>query len=159
MNDRSNGAQDFDFLFGSWSIANRRLLEPLTGSDEWEEFPAHGVIRPVFGGSGNFDEVTFPTKGFAGLTLRLFDPERKEWSLHWASDTTGRLFPPLTGRFSNGRGEFHGVDTHKGQPVQIRFIWTVIDADRAAWEQAFSVDNGLTWETNWTMGFSRTARW
>ena len=78
--------------------------------------------------------------------------------MHWASDTTGRLFPPLTGRFSNDRGEFHGVDTHKGRPVRIRFIWTVIDSDRPAWEQAFSVDEGLTWETNWTMDFSRTAR-
>jgi hypothetical protein len=157
LDTRPAGARDFDFLFGTWEIKNRRLLEPLTGSDEWEEFPATSVIRPVFGGAGDFDEVTFPTKGFEGLTLRLFDPEREEWSLHWASDTTGRLFPPLVGRFTDGRGEFYGDDTHKGQPVRIRFIWTVVDPERPTWEQAFSVDQGQSWETNWTMEFSRSA--
>jgi hypothetical protein len=28
-------------------------------------------------------------------------------------------------------------------------------ASSCAWEQAFSVDRGETWETNWTMSFTR----
>jgi hypothetical protein len=29
--------------------------------------------------------------------------------------------------------------------------------DAASWEQAFSTDDGTTWETNWTMAEARIA--
>ena len=29
-------------------------------------------------GAANFDELSMPARGFRGLTLRLFDPEREE---------------------------------------------------------------------------------
>ncbi|WP_031165359.1 hypothetical protein [Streptosporangium roseum] len=146
---------DFDFLFGAWTVTNRRLVRPLTGSTEWDEFPATSVARPVFGGAANVDEITFPTKGFSGFTLRLFDVEREEWSLYWASSRTGTLFPPVVGRFAGGRGEFYGDDTHEGTPVRARFIWSEITAVSARWEQAFSVDGEKTWETNWIMELAR----
>ncbi|MEU0600065.1 hypothetical protein ABZ484_17760 [Streptomyces sp. NPDC006393] len=45
-------------------------------------------------GIGDFD-----TKGFSGLTLRLFDPVRAQWSLNWVNSRTGLLQPPVVGRF------------------------------------------------------------
>ncbi|MFI7052562.1 hypothetical protein ACIBLB_10965 [Streptosporangium canum] len=146
---------DFDFLFGAWTVTNRRLVRPLTGSTEWDEFPATSVARPVFGGAANVDEITFPTKGFSGFTLRLFGVEREEWSLYWASSRTGTLFPPVVGRFAGGRGEFYGDDAHEGTPVRARFIWSEITPVSARWEQAFSVDGEKTWETNWIMELAR----
>ncbi|MER5477726.1 hypothetical protein ABT026_12240 [Streptomyces sp. NPDC002734] len=154
---RKPGIGDFDFLVGTWDVTNRRLLSPLTGSDEWEEFPATTVCHGIaFAGAANVDEITFPTKGFSGLTLRLFDPVGEQWSLNWANSSTGRLFPPVVGRFdSEGRGEFHGDDHHEGTPVVCRFLWSGVTAVSARWEQAFSADGGRTWETNWTMDFRR----
>ncbi|MDP9866188.1 MULTISPECIES: hypothetical protein [Streptosporangium] len=146
---------DFDFLTGTWDVANRRLVKPLTGSTEWQEFPATSVARQAFGGAANIDEITFPSMGFSGLTLRLFDVEREEWSLHWASSRTGTLFPPVVGRFTGGTGEFYGDDTHEGAPVRVRFVWSEITATSARWEQAFSADGEKTWETNWIMELSR----
>jgi hypothetical protein len=148
---------DFDFLLGSWNVANRRLLEPLTGSNEWDEFPATAVCHsPLFGGAANLDEITFPTKGFSGLTLRLYDPAKAEWSLNWVSSRTGLLQPPVSGRFgADRRGEFYGDDAHEGKPVRVRYIWSGITSTAARWEQAFSVDSGASWETNWTMDFQR----
>ena len=40
-------------------------------------------------------------------------------------------------------------------PIRVRFIWSGIVAQRARWEQAFSEDGGITWETNWVMDFKR----
>lgn len=149
------GMNDFDFLIGSWNVRNRRLTSLFTGSDSWEEFPGHSVISPLFDGAGNIDEITFPTKGIKGMTLRLFDQERKEWSIYWANSRSGVLFPPVVGTFTAGRGDFYGDDTHEGMPIRAHFIWTPLTADSARWEQEFSADGGETWETNWIMDITR----
>jgi hypothetical protein len=150
---------DFDFLVGSWNVASRRLKELLVGSDEWDEFPGRSTCRRFFDGAGSFDVVDFPTKGWRGISLRLFDPKREEWTIYWANSRTGLLQPPVVGRFVDGRGEFYGDDTHDGTPdgtpVRARFLWTDITDDSAHWEQAFSVDGGRTWETNWIMDLRR----
>ena len=150
-----SGAADFDFLAGSWDVANRRLRAPLTGSDEWDEFPATSECRRFFGGAANLDEFSIPARGFHGLTLRLFDPERQEWSLYWASSRDGRLQPPVVGRFTGAVGTFYSHETYDGADITVRFIWSEITQNSARWEQAFSADDGQAWETNWTMIFTR----
>ena len=146
---------DFDFLTGTWDVANRRRARFLDPASPWEEFP--GVTRGSvhFGGAAHMDEIEFPTLGSSGLTLRLHDPARGTWSLYWASSRTGTLFPPVSGRFDGGRGEFFGDDEHEGVPVRARFVWSGITADAARWAQAFSTDGGATWLDNWTMDFTR----
>ena len=151
------GAHDFDFLIGSWEVANHRLTTRLAGGGDWEEFPATAVCRSLFDGRANVDEIVFPTKGFAGATLRLFDPARDEWSLYWASSRTGTLEPPVVGRFRDGRGDFYGDDTHEGVPIRVHFVWSEITGESARWEQAFSADAGRTWEPNWVMDLRRAA--
>ncbi|HEY2061895.1 MAG TPA: hypothetical protein VGH57_26230, partial [Amycolatopsis sp.] len=130
-----------------------------TGSTEWHTFPGVSVSTGrIFDGGAHFDEIVFPTKGFRGLTLRLYDPERDEWSLNWASSRDGRLTPPMVGRFGpDGTGAFEGDDFHDGAEVRCRFRWSNISATTARWEQAFSADGGQAWETNWTMDFQRLA--
>jgi hypothetical protein len=146
---------DFDFLVGSWNIVNRRLQTLFAGSDDWEVFPGTSTCQSLFDGGGNLDEIIFPTKGTRGLTLRLFDTERKIWSLYWSNSQTGVLFPPVTGTFSDGRGDFYGDDTHDGKPIKAHFIWTGTATATPRWEQEFSADGGRTWETNWIMEHAR----
>ena len=50
MNDR-DGQHDFDFEFGHWKIHNRRLLHPLSGSNDWVEFDGTVVAQPIWDGS------------------------------------------------------------------------------------------------------------
>jgi hypothetical protein len=152
-------AHDFDFLWGSWHIANRRLRSRLAGSNDWEEFTARGACRPILGGSGNIDDFV-PLDGsgwfgFEGGALRLFDPATARWSIYWFDNVVHRLLPPVHGSFEHGVGEFFGADEHNGQPVQVRFRWSGITPDSARWEQAFSGDGGETWEMNWVMDFTR----
>ncbi|QWF77581.1 hypothetical protein [Amycolatopsis sp. CA-230715] len=146
---------DFDFLHGRWAVANRKLSKPLTGSDDWEEFDGVAECRPHFGGAANIDEISFPGKGFSGLTLRLFAPETGQWSLYWANSRDGALLPPVTGDFADGEGWFYGDDEHEGTPVRVSFRWSDITGTTARWEQAFSIDGGTTWEPNWVMELTR----
>jgi hypothetical protein len=149
------GEHDFDFLIGTWQVANRRLKQRLIACQEWEEFPASSRSQGFFGGAGNFDEIVFPTRGFSGATLRLFDVGQREWSLYWVNSRFGVLTPPVVGRFSDGRGDFYGDDAEDGTPVRVHFIWSDITSTSAHWEQAFSTDGGETWETNWIMELTR----
>ncbi|MDH6703460.1 hypothetical protein P3T27_000141 [Kitasatospora sp. MAA19] len=147
---------DFDFLHGVWDVANRRLAEPLSDrSDDWQEFPGRAFVRPLFGGAGNIDEITFPTLGYQGVTLRLYDPERKQWAIHWSDSRSGRLDPPVTGSFTGDRGDFHGDDAYGGRAIRVHFTWLRLGHDTARWEQEFSADGGRSWERNWVMDLSR----
>jgi hypothetical protein len=147
---------DFDFLFGRWKVHNARLAERLVGSTTWIEFDAVSECRPMLGGIGNVDEmVTSWNGGYRGMSLRLFDLERKTWSIYWASSLTGVLDPPVTGTFTGNVGTFLGRDHHLGTPVLARFVWSQITPTSARWEQAFSTNEGVDWETNWSMQFVR----
>lgn len=148
-------SNDFDFLHGSWDVVNRRLVKLLVGSDEWDEFPGRSVCHGFFGGAGSFEEISFPTKGFSGMTMRMFDPDKREWSIYWVNSRTGLLQPPVYGRFAGGVGTFYGDDEHEGTPVRVRYLWSKITPTSGRWEQAYSTDDEQTWETNWIMEFTR----
>ncbi|KOG42972.1 hypothetical protein [Streptomyces resistomycificus] len=152
-----SGPHDFDFLHGEWEVRHRRRTDFLDPAAGWEEFASTSRCRSLFDGAANIDELDVPGQGWKGLTLRLFDRETEEWSLHWSSSRSGRLYPPVAGRFEGGRGEFHGDDTHDGKEVRVRFVWSGISATTARWEQAFSADGGDTWVANWSMDFSRVS--
>ena len=150
-------ASDFDFWFGSWEVRNRWLRRRLAGSDDWEEFDATVVARPLLGGVGNEDEFrTDHAGGFIGMSFRFFDPERRRWSIYWAdSRRPGELDPPVFGTFSGDVGVFEGEDVHKGHPILVRFTWSGVTTPTPRWEQAFSDDGGRAWETNWVIDFTR----
>ncbi|MCW8377628.1 hypothetical protein [Streptomyces justiciae] len=148
---------DFDFFHGDWQVLNRRRTDFLDPDSDWAEFPATNHCWPLFDGAANVDEIDMPHLSAKGATLRLFDRESGQWSLNWASSRTGTLFPPVVGQFTDGRGEFYGDDTHDGKDVRVRFVWSDVSAAGARWEQAFSLDGGDTWLTNWVMEFTRAS--
>ena len=90
-----------------------------------------------------------------GYTLRLFDVNSKEWSIYWAAGTSGILDVPVVGKFKDGVGEFYSQEVFEGRHIFCRFTWSKITANSAQWEQAFSIDGGKTWETNWVNTFER----
>jgi hypothetical protein len=70
-----------------------------------------------------------------------------------AANSGRRTSVPL--RPARVTGDFLGPDTHEGTPVLVRYRWSDITPTGARWAQAFSTDNGVTWETNWTADFTR----
>jgi len=56
---------------------------------------------------------------------------------------------PVVGLFENDVGHFFCRETFKGKPIIMMFRWDARNKDRLVWSQAFSPDNGKTWEWNW----------
>lgn len=152
-----DGRHDFDFFMGRWTVAHRRLKKRLAGDTNWEEFPGTTITHPLMGDVGNFDEnvIEFPAGRYEAMTLRLYDPAARHWSIYWVDARRGQIDPPVHGVFENGRGVFHGDDMFEGRKVRVRFLWSNIAENSCHWEQALSDDGGKTWETNWRMAFTR----
>lgn len=146
-----DGARDFDFEFGTWRTHLRLLVAPLTGSNEWVEYEGTSVVSPVLDGRANLVEldVEGPAGRIEGLSLRLNDPEARQWSLNFSNVRTGRLSAPVVGHFAEGRGEFYGQERIGGRTVLVRFVISDITLTSARFEQAFSEDGGQHWEVNW----------
>jgi hypothetical protein len=149
-----DGQHDFDFLVGSWKFHLKRLKQRLVGSKEWVEFDGTTVCRKVLDGRGEVEEMNVdnPEKGIhiQGLALRLYNPQSHQWSIYWVNAADGVLEPnPMVGQFSNGRGEFYNQQVYEGKAIYARFIWADTNTNSPHFEQAFSIDGGKTWETNW----------
>jgi hypothetical protein len=147
-----DGQTDFDWEIGEWRTELSLLLHPLTDSARWVAFEGTTVVRKVWDGAANLVElvVAGPTGRIEGLSLRLYDPLTRQWSLNFANRRIGRLVEPTVGRFADGRGLFLGQSTlADGRPVHVRFEIMQVEADVWRFEQAFSADGGRTWEVNW----------
>ena len=94
-------------------------------------------------------EVNGPAGRIEGLSLRLYNPESRQWSLNFSNSAAGTLSEPVIGEFKSGRGEFYGQETLNGRAIFVRFVISDITPDSCRFEQAFSDDGGKSWEVNW----------
>ena len=146
-----DGQHDFDFEIGTWKTHLSRLLHPLTGSTNWVDYEGTTVVRKVWDGRANLVELRAdgPSGHFEGLSLRLYNPQSRQWSLNFANSQGGSLSQPTIGAFKNGRGEFYDQEMFNGRAVFVRFVISDITPNSCRFEQAFSDDGGKTWEMNW----------
>jgi hypothetical protein len=155
-------SDDFNFLMGIWRCHHRYRVRRLAGCNDWIEFDGTCAARKILGGWGNSDEsdIAMPGGRYTGISLRLWDPDREQWTIHWLdSRNPGRLGLPVRGGFrprpDGPFGLFYGDDDLDGRAIRVRYIWSRITTEGARWEQAFSLDEGNEWETNWYMDFTR----
>lgn len=148
----TSSVNDFDYLVGKWKLSDKKLKSRLTGSTEWISFESTVEMRKLLNGNGNMDiyRTLIDGKPFEGIALRLFNPRTKLWSIYWADSNVGALDPPVVGSFDGNIGKFYCKDKYKGTDVIVLFLWDKTDPDNPVWSQAFSPDNGETWEWNAT---------
>jgi len=153
----SSSLNDFDFFVGKWNLRNKKLVSRLNKCTEWIEFHSTQEMYKILNGLGNIDNflATFNGVPFEGMSLRLFDPLTKLWSIYWADSNTGKMDPPVQGSFENKIGHFITKDIFEGSPILVAFRWDARDENNPIWSQAFSDDNGETWEWNWYMYMSK----
>lgn len=171
MNDQSKPTQldcaedalhDFDFLYGHWRVAHRKLAKRLQSCTDWETFASTQECRPLMGGMGNVDEArrtdAKPGEGYVGAAIRCLNLQTRQWSIFWVGGSDGVLsLPPVVGGFCDGVGIFEADEMIDGRMIRVRFTWSGISPTTAHWQQGFSTDGGATWEINWTMAFTRIA--
>ena len=141
----------FDWQFGDWDVHMSRLKGPLTGSNTWMPMDGTVVVKRIWGGKANIAEIN--VRGAAGplqfLSLRLYNPAAKQWSLNFAGSGDGTFGVPMIGIFKDGRGDFYDQEPYGDKTIMERFSFLNIGTDSARDEQAFSGDYGKTWEVNW----------
>lgn len=150
--------QDFDFMFGSWTVRHRRLKARLSNCTEWETFDGTSATSPILSGHGNLEdnEVDFPGGSYRAIALRSFDADTGQWAIWWLDQRAPHnLDIPVVGQFVDNIGTFFADDQIEGTPIKVRFLWK--RGETPQWEQAFSTDNGKSWETNWIMEFTRVS--
>ncbi len=152
---------DFDFLVGRWHVRHRRLKQRLIGCTEWECFGGTSELRLLMNGHGTIDDnvIELPAGTYRAVTLRSYDPASGQWAIWWLDGRDPhRIDAPMRGGFDgDGNGAFYADEDFSGPPIRVRFLWTDITPQSCRWQQAFSIDGGLSWETNWVMDFARAA--
>lgn len=152
-----DGQKDFDFNLGTWKTHIRRLVQPLTGSTTWVDLNGTVVVKKVWDGRAQLEEIEAdgPTGHFEGLTLFLYNPEAHQWNMNFSTSSDGTFSQPSVGEFKNGRGEFYDQETFKGRTILVRIVWSDITPDSHHFEQSFSDDGGKTWEPNFVATLTR----
>lgn len=149
---------DFDFIIGHWLVRHRRLEARLCGCTEWCEFEGRSTTQKILAGFGNVEGnvLSFPDGDVRAAAFRSFNPHTQSWAIWWLDGRAPHsLDVPVIGRFDGTVGLFFADDTLGGRPIKLRFTWRVNPGRNPTWDQAFSDDGGITWETNWTMEFQR----
>lgn len=154
----TSSQNDFNFLEGKWKVQNRKLKTRLNNSNDWSEFDSELHMRKTINGLGNVENyyAEFDGKPFEGQAIRLFNPQTKLWTIYWTDSNNPVMDQhPVTGSFENGIGKFYAIDTFLNKPIIVLYQWDVTDLQQPKWSQAFSVDDGKTWEWNWEMILTR----
>jgi hypothetical protein len=149
----TSSKNDFDFFEGKWNLYNRKLKSRLNNCSEWIEFESTQEMYRVLNGIGNIDNflATFDGQPFEGMTVRLFNPGTRLWSIYWADSNEGKFDPPVLGSFENKVGHFFTKDIFNNKDIVVAFQWDARNENFPVWRQAFSDDEGKTWEWNWFM--------
>jgi hypothetical protein len=154
-----DGHKDFDFLLGTWRTHYQRLRHPLSNSHDWYGCDGTSVVRPFWGGSADLQDgdLHCPGRYVGGMTIRLYNAATHQWTLTFGTRTAGLELPAQIGHFdANGVGEFFAYDTFKGKPVMVRFKWAARNG-HPHFDQAYSTDNGRSWEANWISDYTRVS--
>lgn len=146
---------DFDFLIGAWRIRNRQLVS--SDPEVWDTFEGEATCRSILDGMTSVEELRIPARDFSGMGLRVFNMEKRVWTDYWINAKRGVLALGVEGGFRDGVGVFVETSMEGKQEVRTRGVWDRITATTCRWEQATSRDGGASWQTNWSMHWTRVA--
>ena len=158
-----DGRHEFDFIFGRWRIANRKLERPAErtahagGSNSmpplWRE--------PILGGLGNYDSVSVPglprTAGFSRHLAPSVRP--RDASVEDLVGVDGRRAAsstrPSSGVSTMEQGASSATTRWAGAEVRVRYDWTEITPRRHAGSSRSRSTAAESFEPNWIAELTR----
>jgi hypothetical protein len=151
-----DGGRDFDFNLGTWHTHISRLLHPLTGSNSWVTYDGTVTVRPVWGGAANLEEIEADGPSHLELlNVRMYNKQTHQWSLNGVNSAEAVIGDPMYGSFSGDVGTFYDQESFDGHLILVRQRFFDITSQSYSFEQAFSDDDGNTWEPNFLAKLTR----
>jgi hypothetical protein len=148
---------DFDFNLGRWKVHIAALHQPANGAGRWNTFDGTAVVRKVWDGRSQLEEIQ--ADGAAGhleaLVLFLYNAQSHQWSKAFAASGDGQLGQPMFGEFKDGRGEFYDQELFHGRIALLRAVWSNITPSSQDFEEASSDNGGRTWQPYFVAKFVR----
>ena len=148
------GYDDFDFWVGEWTV---QWTNPdgsaAQGVNRIRRSHAGCVILEEFDGA--------PGSPLQGMSVSTWDPRKRVWKQTWVDNNGSYL--DFEGGVVDGDAPTRLVLARRtevnGQPIRQRMVFRDVAADRLVWDWQRSRDEGVTWETQWTIRYARrTAR-
>jgi len=140
MNDQPEN--QFDFWLGEWDVT-------------WsEDGRATNQIERIL--DGKIIQENFTAPDLHGISVSVYDPERKLWCQTWV-DNNG-TYLDFTGRFEDGKMILVRDAIVRGEACKQRMVWYEIQPDQFEWNWERSDDDGATWRTLWQIHYQRTKK-
>ena len=136
---------ELDFWLGEWDA---RWGEAGHGTNTLTRILGDKVIREDFSGGGPRGHVN-------GLSLSVFDEERRTWHQTWVDDSGSYI--DLVGDVADGCFAFRRSAPEEGPAVEYRMVFRDIQPESFRWTWERSTDGGATWEIRWDIAYTRRA--
>jgi hypothetical protein len=137
-----NPENQFDFWLGEWEAT---WGEGEKGTNRVQRILDDKIIQE------NFNAAEF-----RGISVSVYDPERKLWCQTWV-DSNG-TYLDFTGTFEDAKMILGRDAIVRREKCKQRMVWYNIEADQFDWKWERSDDGGMTWRTLWQIHYLRTDR-
>ena len=146
QNDR---IPNYDFWLGKWDLT----------WDDGEGKTGKGTnnIVKILDGKviqENFEALEGKFKGFKGMSMSVYSPQRKVWKQSW-TDNQGGYFD-FTGGKKDENLTFETAKRDKdGIWSQQRMVFYNITENSLTWDWEATTDGGKTWNLQWRINYQR----
>ena len=139
----------YDFWLGKWE-ANWVNADGSTGSGTNHIFKVlDGKVLEE-----NFKITTGKQAGFLGMSISVFNPNKKEWHQAWADNQGGYI--DLIGEIEDDKKVFKTKPLTNGDKVIMqRMVFYNIKKDKFTWDWEGTQDGGKSWNLQWRINYSR----
>jgi len=134
-----NPENQFDFWLGEWDC---------TWDDDGKAM--NHVLRIM---NDKVIQENFNGAGLIGMSVSVYDPERKVWCQTWVDNNGSYL--DFTGGFENDKMILSRDAIVKGETCKQRMVWYNIQPDEFDWNWERSDDGGSTWRVLWQIKYKR----
>jgi hypothetical protein len=140
---RTFDGTELDFWIGEWDA---RWGEVGRGTNRLTRILGDRVIREEFSGGGANDRLE-------GLSMSVFDPDRKLWRQTWVDDQGGYL--EFVGDVVDGCFAFRRAAPEDGPTTWQRMVFRDVRPASFRWTWEVSEDGGETWAIRWDIAYRR----
>ena len=131
----------FDFWLGEWDC---------TWSEDGKA--TNHILRMM---DGKVIQENFSAPDLQGMSVSVYDPERKVWCQTWVDNSGSYL--DFTGNYADGRMILTRAAIVRGEVCQQRMVWYNIEANEFDWNWERSDDGGNTWRVLWQIKYKRSS--